>query len=60
MCLVQFILQKFEKKLFFKTQQPIENRRKKSKKKKFVVIAHGRSGILGSIFNYHNMVIFLI
>ena len=30
MCLVQFILQIFEKKLFFKTQQPIENRRKKS------------------------------
>jgi hypothetical protein len=30
MCLVQFILQIFEKNLFFKIQQPIENRRKKS------------------------------
>ncbi len=30
MCLVQFILQKLEKNLFFKTLPPIENRRKKS------------------------------
>ena len=30
MCLVQFILQKLEKKLFFKTLPPIENRREKS------------------------------
>ena len=30
MCLVQFILQKLEKNLFFKILPPIENRRKKS------------------------------
>jgi len=59
MCLVQFILQKFEKKLFFLNQQPIENREKKSMGFFSVVIAHGRAKILGSFFGYHNMVIFL-
>jgi hypothetical protein len=59
MCLVQIILQKFEKKLFFLNQQPIENREKKSMAFFFVVIAHGRPKILGSFFYYHNMVIFL-
>jgi hypothetical protein len=59
MCLVQFILQKFEKKLFFLNQQPIENREKKSMGFFSVVIAHGRAKIPGSFFGYHNMVIFL-